>query len=181
MKNLIIAVIGIAIAVILYTQLQKDNVSITDSTPAEMSAPEADTTAPAASAPVAAPVAAIPESLISAAPDNAAVFIEEPADGATVTSPVTVKFGIANMTIAPAGDNTEYSGHHHILIDQQELPDLTQPIPATDEIIHFGTGQTETTLELEPGEHTLQLLLGNYLHIPHDKPVVSEKITIIVE
>lgn len=120
-------------------------------------------------------------SLISSAPQNADVFILEPGDGTTVSSPVTVKFGITNMVVAPAGTDLENSGHHHLLIDMDSLPDLTQPLPATDQLIHFGKGDTETTIELAPGEHTLQLVLGNYLHIPHDPPVVSKKITITVE
>lgn len=119
--------------------------------------------------------------LISAAADGAAVFFIEPADGAVVSSPVNVKFGVTNMEIVPAGTDKEFSGHHHILIDLDTLPDMSLPLPATDQVVHFGGGQTETDLELSPGEHTLQLLLGNYLHIPHDTPVISEKITITVE
>jgi len=119
--------------------------------------------------------------LISESPADADVFILEPGDGATVTSPVTVKFGITNMVVAKAGDNVDNSGHHHLLIDLDKLPDMTAPLPATDQIIHFGGAQTETTIELAPGTHTLQLLLGNYLHIPHDKPVMSTKISITVE
>ncbi len=119
--------------------------------------------------------------LISKSADGAEVFIIEPVDGAQVTSPLTVKFGIKNMVLAKAGEDVESSGHHHLLIDLQELPNLSAPLPATDQLIHFGGAQTETTIELEPGEHTLQLLLGNYLHIPHDEPVLSEKITINVQ
>ena len=121
------------------------------------------------------------QSLISKSTEGAKVFIIEPANGATVTSPVTVKFGIENMTLAKAGDNVEFSGHHHLLINIDELPALDAPLPATDQLIHFGGAQTETTVELPAGQHTLQLLLGNYLHIPHDTPVISEKITITVE
>ena len=121
------------------------------------------------------------ESLISVSPSNADVFILEPGDGSTVSSPVTIKFGVANMSIAPAGENLENSGHHHLLLDLETLPDLSAPLPATENVIHFGKGQTETTIALEPGTHSLQLLLGNYLHIPHDKPVLSKKITIIVD
>lgn len=119
--------------------------------------------------------------LISTAAEDAAVFIMEPGDGATVTSPVTIKFGLTNMQIAPAGDNIENSGHHHLLIDLSELPDMTVPLPASEQIVHFGKGQTETTIELSPGSHSLQLLLGNYLHIPHDQAVISKKIMITVE
>ena len=75
----------------------------------------------------------------------------------------------------------ENTGHHHILIDVDELPDMSMPLPTTENIVHFGGGQTQTTLTLSPGTHTLQLLLGNHLHVPHDQPVLSEKITITVE
>ncbi|MBX2847337.1 MAG: DUF4399 domain-containing protein [Acidiferrobacterales bacterium] len=181
MKNLIIAVIAIAIAVLVFTQMQRGNDADTVAT-----AESTNNTAPAVSsaAPTVtetAPLIETPTELISPAPEGAAVFFLEPGDGTTVTSPVTVKFGITNMTVVPAGDNTEHSGHHHILIDQTELPDMTQPLPATDKIVHYGLAQTEAELELEPGEHTLQLVLGNYLHIPHDPPVISKKITITVE
>lgn len=120
-------------------------------------------------------------SIISAAPANAYAYLIAPTDGATVSSPVTVKFGLSGMGVAPAGIDKDNTGHHHLLVDLAELPDLTQPLPATDPIKHFGGGQTETQLELAPGEHTLQLLLGNYAHVPHDKPVLSEKITITVD
>ena len=120
-------------------------------------------------------------SLVSPSPSGADVFFLEPGNGTTLTSPVTLKFGIAGMTIAPAGDNTENSGHHHLLINMDELPSMDLPLPATDQLIHFGAGQTETTLDLEPGQYTFQLVLGNYLHVPHNPPVVSKKITITVE
>jgi len=111
---------------------------------------------------------------------NAQLYIIEPVDGATVQETFKVKFGLSGMGVAPAGQNIKNTGHHHILIDMDKLPDLTKPLPATDQIRHFGGGQTETELTLTPGEHTLQLLLGNYMHIPHDKPVMSKKITITV-
>ena len=85
------------------------------------------------------------------------------------------------MQVAAAGTNIENSGHHHLLIDMDELPDLSTPLPATEQLVHFGKGQTETQIELSAGTHTLQLLLGNYLHIPHDAPVISKKITITVQ
>jgi hypothetical protein len=112
---------------------------------------------------------------------NAQLYIIEPEDGATVQETFKVKFGLSGMGVAPAGTNIKNTGHHHILIDMDKLPDLTKPLPATDQIRHFGGGQTETELTLTPGEHTLQLLLGNYMHIPHDKPVMSKKITITVK
>lgn len=109
------------------------------------------------------------------------LYFIEPRDGATVGNPVSVKFGLSGMGVAPAGIEIANTGHHHLLIDVDELPPLDQPIPADDRHRHFGGGQTETTVELEPGEHTLQLLLGNHLHIPGDPPVASEVITITVE
>ena len=113
-------------------------------------------------------------------PAGAKVFFIEPADGATVTNPVTVKFGIEGMEVAPAGTDKPNTGHHHVLIDTV-LEDFESPIPADDMHKHFGKGQTETQLELTPGEHSLQLLLGDQNHIPHDPVVESESITITVE
>ena len=116
----------------------------------------------------------------SQAPEGARVFFVSPADGATVSNPVKIVFGIEGMSVAPAGDDTPHSGHHHIIIDA-ELPDLGMPIPANDNYVHFGDGRTETELNLEPGEHTLQMLLGDHMHIPHDPPLTSPRITIFVE
>ena len=113
-------------------------------------------------------------------PEGNGVYIITPTEGQVVTSPVTVRFGLKGMGIAPAGVEKANTGHHHLLVDMDELPDFSMPIPADEKHIHFGGGQTETTVELAPGEHTLQLLLGNYLHIPHDPPVVSKKIKITV-
>ncbi len=113
-------------------------------------------------------------------PAGAKVFFIEPADGATVTNPVIVKFGIEGMEVAPAGTDKPNTGHHHVLIDTV-LEDFESPIPADDMHKHFGKGQTETQLELTPGEHSLQLLLGDQNHIPHDPVVESESITITVE
>ena len=111
---------------------------------------------------------------------GARVFFISPTDGATVSNPVKIVFGIEGMSVAPAGDDTPHSGHHHIIIDA-ELPDLGLPIPASDNFVHFGDGRTETELNLEPGRHTLQMLLGDHMHIPHDPPLTSGKITILVE
>ena len=108
------------------------------------------------------------------------LYIIEPKDGATVGNPVRVVFGLRNMGVAPAGVNHLNTGHHHLLIDT-ELPRLDQPIPATDKLRHFGGGQTETRLILLPGTHTLQLLLGDYAHMPHAPPIVSDKVTITVK
>ena len=115
------------------------------------------------------------------APPGAAVYFITPADGATVTNPVTVRFGLKGMGIAPAGIDKANTGHHHLLIDTPDLPPLDEPIPADDHHKHFGGGQTETTLDLPPGTHTLQLLLADQNHISFDPPIVSEKITITVK
>jgi len=133
-------------------------------------------TSPAQAVATAMP-AALPR---SAAPEGARVFFITPADGATIANPVTVEFGIEGLSLARAGDNTPMTGHHHLLIDT-ELPDLGSPIPADENHVHFGDARTSTQLTLAPGEHTLQLLLGDYLHIPHDPPVMSETITINVQ
>ena len=114
-------------------------------------------------------------------PPGAKVFFVGLKDGATVSNPVTVKFGIKGMTLAPAGTATPNSGHHHLLIDTDVPADLSKPLPVVpDKIVHFGKAQTETILTLPPGKHTLQLLLGDQNHIPHNPPVLSKKITITV-
>ena len=87
---------------------------------------------------------------------------------------------VSGMGIAPAGSNIDNTGHHHLLIDIDELPPMDRPLPATDQIIHFGGGQTETELTLPPGEHSLQLVFGDYAHRPHDPAVISDKIVIRV-
>ena len=117
----------------------------------------------------------------SSAPAGAKVYFITPKDGERIKGPVTVRFGLSNMGIAPAGLDKENTGHHHLLLDLASLPALDQPLPATDQVKHFGGGQTETVLTLAPGKHTLQLLLGDKLHIPHQPAVMSEKITITVE
>jgi hypothetical protein len=117
----------------------------------------------------------------SPSPEGATVYIISPQDGDTVTSPVTVRFGLQGMGVAPAGVDRQNTGHHHLLIDLAELPAADQPLPADAQHIHFGGGQTETTIELTPGEHTLQLMMGDMGHMPHDPPVVSPKITITVQ
>ena len=115
------------------------------------------------------------------APQGAEVYIISPKDGATVQSPVTVVFGLKGMGVAPAGIKLENTGHHHLLIDTDAPADLSQSLPATEKIVHFGKGQTETSVTLAPGKHTLQLLLGDSLHAPHDPAVISKKIRIVVE
>jgi hypothetical protein len=123
---------------------------------------------------------AIAQAKRTPSPAGAEVYIIAPADGATLSSPVTVKFGLKGMGIAPAGVTFDNSGHHHLIIDS-ELPPLDAPVPTDATHVHFGKGQTETTVELKPGKHTLQLLLGDFGHIPHDPAVASKKITITVK
>jgi hypothetical protein len=101
-------------------------------------------------------------------------------DGQTVPPEFQVRFQLSGMGVAPAGSNIENTGHHHLLIDVTELPDFNQPLPANEHIRHFGKGQSETELSLPEGPHSLQLLLADYRHIPHDPPVMSEVITIVV-
>jgi len=117
----------------------------------------------------------------SKASEETEVYIISPTDGSTVAQTFTVKFGVRGMNIAPSGIDAENTGHHHLLIDTSVLPDMTKPLQTTDKIRHFGGGQTETTVTLSPGIHTLQLLLGNYMHVPHDQPLMSDKITVLVE
>lgn len=116
-------------------------------------------------------------------PKGAKVYIVQPKDGKTVKKKFKVVFGLKGMGVAPAGiymGADKPTGHHHLMIDS-ELPDMKLPFPMDEKHLHFGGGQTETMLELPPGKHTLQLVLGDHAHIPHDPPVVSEKITITVE
>jgi hypothetical protein len=113
---------------------------------------------------------------------GAKVFFVDLKDGDTVKSPFTVHFGISGMMLAPAGTETPNTGHHHLLIDTKLEGDaLKQPIPNDDTHKHFGKAQTETVLTLPPGKHTLQLLLGDWSHVPHEPPVMSAPITIIVQ
>src|SRR5690606_4868321 len=111
------------------------------------------------------------------APANAKVYIISPKGGATVSGPGSVKFGLEGMGVAPAGIAFDNSGHHHLLIDLEELPPLNAPIPTDNQHVHFGMGQTQTTIELPPGKHTLQLLLGDHMHVPHNPVITSDKIT----
>ena len=141
---------------------------------------------PAAPSPAPAPVTAQPPetapspSRAKSSP-GARVFFVAPRDGETVASPVTVKFGIEGIEVAPAGEVRDNSGHHHLLVDLAFPPPFDQPLPFSEHLLHFGQGQTETSLNLSPGTHTLQLLLAGGNHIPHDQPVFSEKIQITVK
>jgi hypothetical protein len=127
---------------------------------------------------MAADVAGLP---ISKSTSGAEVYIISPMDGASVGQNVVVRFGLKGMGVAPAGVARENAGHHHLLVDVKELPVAGQQIPKDDNHLHFGGGQTETTLKLKPGTHTLQLELGDANHIPFDPAVVSKKITIHVK
>ncbi len=123
---------------------------------------------------------ALGESLRVKAPEGAEVYFIAPSNGATLSSPVAVKFGLKGLGVAPAGTESEKTGHHHLLVDQK-LEDYENAIPKDDTHIHFGGGQTETTVKLSPGTHTLQLVVGDLNHIPHMPPIESEVITVTVE
>ena len=111
---------------------------------------------------------------------GASVFFITPEDGATVTNPISIEFGIEGMNVVKAGTEQAHSGHHHLLIDTG-LPNPALPIPADEQHVHFGDGSTATEITLQPGQHTLQMLLGDHQHIPHNPPLVSEVITITVK
>ena len=117
-----------------------------------------------------------------APPAGAEVYFIAPQNGAKVHSPVTIKFGLKGAGVAPAGVKFDNTGHHHLLVDtdMSELK-LDAPMPATDKIVHFGKGQTETTLPLTPGKHTLQMIFADSLHQSFDPPLHSKKITVTVD
>ena len=118
---------------------------------------------------------------ITPSPAGAKVYFVSPANDAEISGPVKVVFGLAPaMGVAPAGTQQKNTGHHHLLIDNPTV-DMNQPLPTTDQVKHFGNGQTETTVTLAPGKHTLQLVLGDWKHQPHNPPVVSETITVTVK
>lgn len=116
---------------------------------------------------------------VTPAPEGAMVEIVSPKDGDVVGKEFVVYFGLSGMGVAPAGIDIEGTGHHHLLVDQTALPPEGKPMGSPP--IHFGKGQTQTTLTLEPGKHTLQLIMGDKIHIPHNPPIVSETITIEVK
>ncbi len=123
-----------------------------------------------------------PTAAQTASPAGAKVYIINLQDGAEVTSPFLVQFGLSGMGVAPAGVEKPNTGHHHLLIDTKMTDEaLKEPIPADDTHKHFGGGQTEAMVTLPPGQHTLQLLLADWTHIPHSPPVMSEPITITVK
>ncbi len=114
------------------------------------------------------------------APKDAALYFITPRNGQRLQNPVVVTFGLRNMGIAPAGVRTANTGHHHLFVDVDEPLDPRSPIPQDKKHLHFGAGQTETKLDLAPGPHTLQLVLGDADHVPFDPPLVSKKIRIVV-
>jgi hypothetical protein len=117
----------------------------------------------------------------SSSPEDARLYFIAPRDGQVVNGEFRVQFGLRGMGVAPAGVDSAHSGHHHLLIDFDGMPELDLPMPKSEHLLHFGGGQTETLLNLPAGQHTLQLILGNHLHIPHQPIVQSEKISILVE
>ena len=125
------------------------------------------------------------DGLNESASENAKVFIVEPTDNQIFTieqaKKINVVFGSKNILIKPAGELVPNSGHHHLLINVDLLPDLSMPIPASDQFIHFGKGQESTVIDLPKGRHKLQLILGNHVHIPHDPPVMSDPIYVEVK
>jgi hypothetical protein len=137
--------------------------------------------APPAAAPAAAPPPAAAALARKPAPAGAMAYIIEPADGARVTSPVRVVFGLKGIGVAPAGVDRNDAGHHHLLVDAPLPTELGLPLANDEQHRHFGGGQTEVELTLAPGRHTLQLLLGDHLHIPHDPPIASSVVTVEVQ
>ncbi len=115
-------------------------------------------------------------------PEGAKVYFVNLKDGQTVTNPVKVVFGLSGMGVAPAGTEKEKTGHHHLIINETiEGEELNEPLPADEQHVHFGGGQTEVSIELPAGTHTLQLVLGDQNHVPHNPPVMSERITVTVK
>ncbi len=112
--------------------------------------------------------------------DGAEVGFSNLEDGDVIPPSFTVRFSIAGMGVAPAGVEIENTGHFHLLIDVDELPDMDMPLPSSANIIHFGEGQAETELDMPDGQYRLQVLLADYRHVPHDPPVMSEPITVTV-
>jgi len=125
---------------------------------------------------------AIAQNPVTPSPKGAKVYFINVKNGDTITSPFLIQFGLSGMGVAPVGVDTANTGHHHLIIDTKLSPEaLKAPIAADAKHVHYGGGQTEATVTLPPGQHTLQLVLGNWSHIPHDPPVMSEIVTITVK
>jgi hypothetical protein len=122
-----------------------------------------------------------PASAAASLPNQEGVYFITPRNGDTVANPVIVRFGLRGRGVAPANVNLPNTGHHHLLVDVANLPPMNAPVPADANHIHFGGGQTETSVTLAPGSHTLQLVLGDHLHVPLGKEWISEKITVTVK
>ncbi len=136
----------------------------------------------AIAAAVCAALAAMPAAAETPSPAGAKVYIINLKDGDTVTSPFKVQFGLTGMGVAPAGVEKPNTGHHHLIIDTTLTPEqLKAPVPVDAKHVHFGAGQTETMVTLPPGKHMLQLVLGDWSHIPHVPPVMSTPITVTVK
>lgn len=128
-----------------------------------------------------APLTALAQFTSQAAPADAELYFISPKNGEKVSGEIVVQFGLKGFGVAPAGTKHPSAGHHHLLVDLDTVPPMNQPMPASDHIRHFGGGQTEATITLPKGEHTLQLILGDHLHVPYAPPILSEKITITVQ
>ena len=113
--------------------------------------------------------------------EEKSIRLEGVENGKTYSSPIKLNFIVKNMRVLKAGVNEKNSGHHHLLINLKDLPDLKLSLPMTKNIIHFGKGQTSTNLELKPGKHTIQLLFADYSHTPHEKPLITDKITFFIK
>jgi hypothetical protein len=124
--------------------------------------------------------AALAAAPVSSVVPEPRVYIIAPADGESITGPVTVRFGLAGMGVAPAGIERAGTGHHHLLLNVAELPALDKPLPSDAQHLHFGAGQTEVLLDLPPGEHTLRLVFADHNHVPHDPPLISVPVSIRV-
>ena len=111
---------------------------------------------------------------------SASVYFITPLDQESVSKKITIRFGLENFGVAPAGVQIDQTGHHHLIVDA-DLPPFDQPIPANNNYVHFGKGQTEVEIDLSKGTHTLQLLLGDFRHIPHNPPIYSKKIQITAD
>ena len=122
----------------------------------------------------------IPVGAQTPAPPDAVVYIITPREGQRVRSPITVRFGLRNMGVTRAGDTTPNMGHHHLLVDVTDPVEPNEPLPTDRKHLHFGAGQTETQLDLPPGKHTLQLVLGDAEHKPFNPIIASNKITVTV-
>jgi hypothetical protein len=112
---------------------------------------------------------------------DALLYFIWPQNGATMKGGFWCRFGLRGMGVTHAGDDFQNSGHHHLLIDVNEPLDANEPIPQDKNHVHFGAGQTEARVELPPGKHTLQLVLGDAKHYPFSPPLVSEKITVTIK